>query len=286
MPPGRPPAAAGTEAVDRVADPAKAPAAPAAEPYAALTGQPAVEPAPGLPRGSYPSPWLTDGPGCCGPLGRNGQIGYEIYWYTGPTIPMGEGRFGRQLHTGWMIGGGGRSLFFNTTHDAAWVLDLGLSYQYTHGSPGHFQALEIEQAPDIFGEPQPNVIAETAIRGLHRTNFNFGIGRDWWYWGPGTTGLAQGWNVRCGGLVGGRWGTAHVDLVPQDIERFGDYQRRQGVTHGVFLAAHGTVEVPLGSWILFGGLRTEWGYEWMNLVPPLNGNLHSVNILLEVGGRF
>jgi hypothetical protein len=98
--------------------------------------------------------------------------------------------------------------------------------------------------------------------------------------------MENGWNLRVGGDVGGRWGTAHVDLLPQDVAAFGNYQRRQGVYHGFFLAPHINAEVPMGSWILFGGFRAEWSYDWMNLVPPLRGNLSSVNLLFTIGARF
>jgi hypothetical protein len=201
---------------------------------------------------------------------------------------LGEGRLARQLQTGWLTGGGGRSLFFNPEHDAAWVFDLGLSYQFNRGSVGHFTDLILRQAPINLGNtqiPRPDVLAPAAVRGLHRTNFNFALGRDWWMWGPGSTGLASGWNLRVGGLVGGRWGTAHVDLLPQD-RALGDYQRRQGVTHGFFIAPHLTFEVPRGACVWFGGVRAEWGYDWMNLVPPIEGNLHSINLLMTAGIRF
>ncbi|MBA4187824.1 MAG: hypothetical protein C0467_07380 [Planctomycetaceae bacterium] len=188
-----------------------------------------------------------------------------------------------------MVGGGGRSLFFNPEHDAAWAVDLGLSYQFNRGSVGNFTTLELRQVPITIGNtqiPRPDILAPLAIRGLSRTNFNYGVGRDWWYRGPGTVGLENGMNFRLGGTVGGRWGTAHIDLVPQDIAANGDYARRQGVTHGLFLESHATVEVPMGAWILFGGLRTEWSYDWMNLIPPLQGNLHNINVLLTAGIRF
>jgi hypothetical protein len=292
MPLGRPPAATRTTALERLNAPTRPAAAEVSAPVATLTGQPLLPPpvadGPGLPPGSYPSPWFTDGPGCCGPLGRNGRIGYEIYAYTGPAWSLGEGRFARQLETGWMVGGGGASLFFNTEHDAAWVVDLGLSYQYNRGTIDHFQDIFLRRAPLQIGNTviqQPDVLAPTAIRGLHRTNFNFGLGRDWWFWGPGSTGLANGWNLRLGALLGGRWGTAHVDMIPQN-PALGDYSRRQGVTHGIFVAPHATVEVPLGTTILFGGLRVEYGYDWMNLIPPQQGNLHNINLLMTAGLRF
>ncbi len=241
------------------------------------------------PPGSYPSPYYTDGPGCCGPLGRNGRIGYELFSYTGPSIPFGSPEFTDRLNVGWMVGGSGRSLFFNPTHDAAWVIDLGVSYTYNRGEQNDPVVLDIRQPPlsDPFTgrlTPQPDVPVLSAIRGVHRTSFNFGLGRDWWLWGPGSTGTTEGWNLRVGTLVGGRWGTAHVDVVP--LNQPDGYARRQNVFHGVFLAAHSTFEVPFGGCILFGGLRVEWGYDWTNLVPPLGGDIQNVNLLLSAGIRY
>lgn len=242
-----------------------------------------------LPPGSYPSPYYSDSSGCCSPLGRHGCIGYEVYTYTGPNLPFGSSDFAGRLNTGWVVGGGGRTLFFNPTHDAAWVLDLGLSYTYNRGEQESPVFLDIRQPPrsdPLTGRaiPQPDLYTLSAIRGLHRTNFNFALGRDWWLWGPAANGLQEGWNLRIGGQVGGRWGTAHVDVVP--LNQVNGYARRQNVTHGFFLAAHSTLEVPFGGCILFGGLRVEWGYDWTNIVPPLNGDLNNVNLLLTAGIRF
>jgi hypothetical protein len=288
MPLGRPAAAMSVSptALDRVTSPVRqASGDQPADPVGTLTGQPMQQAGPAYPPGSYPSPYYTDGPGCCGPMGRNGRIGSEVYLYTGMTWALGEGRLARELHTGIMAGGGGASLFFNREHDAAWIIDVGVSYQYNPGSRDNFQNIFLRQPP-IAGTntKQPDVLTSVAIRGLDRTNFNYAIGRDWWLWGPGSTGLENGWNLRVGGLLGGRWGTAHVDMIPQDDPT--GYARRQGVTYGVFLAPRATVEIPLGSTILFGGVRTEWGYDWMNLVPPYQGNLHNINFVFTVGLRF
>lgn len=292
MPPSRPFATPAATALDRVTAPIQPASDEPTDPVGTLTGQPSVPPyqAMGLPPGSYPSPYFTDGPGCCGPLGRDGRIGYELYMYTGPTWALGEGEFTRRLQTGWMVGGGGRSLLFDASHTAAWVLDLGLSYQYNRGEIDDPLTVDIRRPPlrnDFTGQviPQADVRARAVVRALHRTNFNFGIGRDWWLWGPGSTGLETGRNLRVGALIGGRWGTSHVDLEPIDVAGT-PYSRRQNVTKGVFLAAHGTVEIPMGTWIWFAGLRTEWGYDWTNVIPPLNGNIHNLNLLLTAGVRF
>jgi hypothetical protein len=290
MPPGRPPAAANSTALDRVTAPIRQASGEEPDPVGTLTGQASQPPpAPFLPPGSYPSPYYTDGPGCCGPLGRNGRVGYELYLYTGPTWAIGEGEFTRRLQTGWMVGGGGRSLFFNPAHDAAWAVDLGLSYQYNRGEFDDPLNLSLRQPPTtnpITGAttPVPDQIGRARIRALDRTNFNFGFGRDWWMWGPGSTGLASDWNLRLGGTVGGRWGTAHVDVVP--VAELNGYMRRQNVTHGVFLELHATVEVPMGTWIWFSGIRAEYGFDWTNLVPPMDGDIHNLNIMLTTGIRF
>jgi hypothetical protein len=242
-----------------------------------------------LPAGSYPSPYYSDAAGCCGPLGKHGRVGYELYSYTGPNLPVGSGDFIGRLNVGWVVGGGGRALFFNPTHDAAWVIDLGLSYTYNRGEQQEPVFLDIRQPPrsdPLTGRviPQPDLYTLSAIRGLHRTNFNFALGRDWWLWGPASNGLQDGWNLRVGGQVGGRWGTAHVDIVP--LNQINGYARRQNVTHGLYLAAHTSLEVPFGGCILFTGLRAEWGYDWTNIVPPLGGDLKNVNLLLTAGIRY
>jgi hypothetical protein len=300
MPPGRPPAAATqpvrpfsappTTVLDRISTAAQPMAAERSDPLGTLTGQPVSEvPGPALPTGAYASPYFTDGPGCCGPLGRHGRVGYEIYSYTGPTWAIGEGEFTRRLQTGWMVGGGGRSLFFDPSHTTAWVADVGLSYQYNRGEEDDPVRTDVRQQPlrnQFTGEitVRPDILTEVRVRALHRTNFNFGVGHDWWYRGPGSVGLEDCTNMRAGLLLGGRWGTAHVDLEP--VATPGGYARRQNVTHGIYLAAHGTCEVPMGTWILFAGLRAEWAYDWTNIVPPMSGNMHSLNLLLHSGIRF
>src|SRR5437879_2606956 len=57
---------------------------------------------------------LRECPGCCGPVGKNGPIAYEWYLRAGPSLPLGgTGGLANTVETGWLIQGGGRSLFFN-----------------------------------------------------------------------------------------------------------------------------------------------------------------------------
>jgi hypothetical protein len=281
--PSRPATANPAATLDRIT--AQVPTAAEAAPAATLSSTTA----PGLPPGSYASPWYTDGPGCASPMGGSGPVAYDVYWRTGPSFAFGSGPYTDRLHMGWMVAGGAKSLFFNTEGDAAWTLDLGLSYTYNRGSNDDLLDLFLRQ-PDRQNpftglvEPVADRFETTRIRGLHRTSFNFGIGRDWFLWGVGAPGGEEGTNFRIGTDIGGRWGTSHVDLVPFFEEN--GYNRRQGVYHGIYFGFHSNVEVPMGGWILFAGSRLEYGYDWMNLVPPVKGDVQNVNLLLTGGIRY
>jgi hypothetical protein len=255
-------------------------------PTATLTAAPG--PAAPLPPGSVPSPWCGASPagaGCCGPVGANGPVTYELYARTGPDLVIGGGHvFAGALHTGWNVTGGGRSLFFNTPGDAAWYLDLGLGFTYNRGTDrviNVFSPAPRDQQGQLQG---PDEIHPFRVRDLFRTTFNYAVGRFWWLNGPGYVGAESDWNSRVGLDVGGRWGTNHVNLVP--VADPSNYLRRGGVSQGVFLGASWDWEKPMGGWVLFGGVRAEWGYTWMNLVPPQDGDLQDVHLLMTVGWRF
>lgn len=242
----------------------------------------------GLPTGAYASPWFTDGAGCCGPLGGSGEVGYELYTHVGPTLAVGGSRFTNLLQTGWMVGIGGRTLLFDTTGQSAWVFDVGLNYQYNRGTleeVGLFHRQNPATNP-ITGQriDRPDVFQSTRIRALHRTAVNASIGRDMWLWGPGNPGFEQGRNLRIGAELGGRYGTSHVDLVPGSLEN--SYSRRQNVFGGMFIGAHADIDIPIGGWIWFGGLRVQYGVDYTNVVPPIDGDVQYINILLSSGVRF
>lgn len=279
-------------ATDRLEGMTAPPPARAADPMGTLAAAPPAPPGAGLPPGSYASPWFADGPGCTGPVGRHGLVAYELFFHTGASLPFGSGAYTDALFAGVRVGGGGRSLFFNPAGDAAWVVDLGLNYTYNRGSARDFLDMFVRQAPaqDPFNPNQivqrPDRFATTRVRALHRTAFEWAVGRDWWTHGPGLPGAGDGWNIRWGTSVGGRWGTAHVDLVPQDEGIPDAYARRQGIFHGVVVAAHSDIEVPIGGCVWTSGWRVEYGYDWMNLAPPIKSDVQNVNLLLSTGFRF
>jgi hypothetical protein len=249
---------------------------------AVLTGEPGVHP-----KGTVTSPWCGGHP-CGGPVGGNGPLTYEAVMFTGPSLPVAGGSFSGRLSVGWSVGGNVRTLWFNEPGTAAWVLDLGLSFTYNRGesTPEHRLQVFTPRPRNTAGELEgPDELVVHTIRGLSRTTLGFGIGRDYFFNGAGFVGGFDALNGRFGVDAGGRWGTSHVDLVPlNSVEN--NYLRRTGITHGVYIGTHLNWEVPMGSWIFTSGVRTEWEYLWTNVIPPHNGDIVSVNILLTAGIRF
>ncbi len=247
-----------------------------------LTG---VPPVPAAVPGAVYSPWVGDNPagGCCGPVGANGPVTYEGYFRTGVSLLSGGGAMTSVAKTfGWNVQGGSRSLFFNPTGDAAWVLDLGIGYTANAGR-GAERPINILTNSVKFGGGDG--VFPAGVREVRRTSLNFAIGRDYFLNGPGVVGSEPGYgNFRTGWDVGGRWGTSSVGFEP-----FGDpdgYRRRQSIFHGLYLAGNATWEKPMGSWTFYLGGRVEWGYYWANMLPPNDGDFREVNILLMTGVRF
>ena len=97
---------------------------------------------PGQPVNLCLSDWIVGphGPGCCGPVGGCGPIQEELYLQSGIDFPFSDGVFGHTLKDGgWVIQGGGRTLFFNTAEDAAWVVDLSISNVKDEGKNPTFE---------------------------------------------------------------------------------------------------------------------------------------------------
>jgi hypothetical protein len=289
-----PPPTAGPPAVDSLGQ-MSAPgggAARPADPVGTLTGQPQQPPPAAYPEygpGTYPSPYYVDGPGCCGPMERAGRIGYDLYSFSGVNFVFGSG-LPHYLYTGYDLGASVRTLFFDATHTAAWTVDLGGSFTHNFGVESKDpQNLYVRQPASVNSTtnvvtPQPDLLVFAGIHAIDRSSFNYNLGRDWWLWGSGNTGGEQGPNLRVGGWIGGRYGTSHVDVIL--LNQVNGYARRQNAFEGINFGAHMSYEVPMGSWILFGGIRAEYGYDWTNLVPPIQGNLQNINVQFTAGIRF
>ncbi len=244
----------------------------------------------GLPPGSVSSPWVGGTPAGSngsGRVGANGPIVYELYFRTGPNFVIGGGQdLSAALRTGWIVGGGGRTLFMNQANDRAWVLDLGLSYNYTVGDNDRVTTVFTPQAKNAqTGNLNgPDELNTFTIRSLYRTTFNYAIGRDWFLNGPANVVADGGWNSRIGIDVGGRWGTSHANLIPTSNPT--QYLRKSGVVQGIYVGLNWNWEMSLGATVLFTGLRLEVGQTSSNIIPPQDGNIQDLNVLWNIGLRF
>jgi hypothetical protein len=229
------------------------------------------------------SSWIKgDQPDCMGPLGGNGPIRSELYVQAGPSVPIAGGFFNDTLKTGWEIQGGGRTLFFNTQDDAAWIVDLSLSnINNTGRNPGHTATLHnvIVPGPPSFGGGATNISVPSlsvSTRALNRTFVNLGFGREMYlYGGPDADGLS--WRVGIDG--GGRYGSAKLEMH--------EIKHRTDTIAGAFVSLHSDVEIPYGCITLLAGFRLEWDYTWMDILQiQNNSDLQDLNLLFMAGIRF
>ncbi len=245
---------------------------------------PSVGPAPLLPAGpvapitAQPSNWM-DYPrclGCCGPIGRNGPIGYEAYVRNGLDFPLGGNPFGARMAAGWDVEVGARTLFFNTESDAAWTVDLGVSNVYNSSRDRTSTYALLNLNDQSTNTPVP--VTDVTIRDLNRTYFNVSGGREWYLWGTANCDKPDT-NWRVGVDVGGRYGTEKLDVT--------NFRHRTNVNAGTFLAIHSDLEIPWGCCILQAGLRSEYGYTWDDILQrQYNSDVQDINLLFNIGVRF
>ncbi len=209
------------------------------------------------------------------PVGRNGPIGEELYFYEGPSIVAGTGTLANKIRTGWMVEGGGRAVLFNREQDGAWVASTGLAFQYNDGggNSGSF---------DYFG-------LSVDVRNLFRVSGNAAIGYDWFRQGMMPFGGGRD-TLRYGLEFGGRFGFAHVDLnvlnVDNDPFNVNNYLFHSHTYGGIFWGLHVDGEIPMGGWVLVTGMRLEYDYNWSELLVTANSTVCEVNVLFTIGIRY
>jgi hypothetical protein len=273
-----------TPSVTTLASPTKAPiAAPiAAEPTDALlpvmdtAAHPAMSgPAPSV--GPIPAPLAVGQPisgcampggDCCGPIGAHGPIGQDAYLRVGPSFALGKGLLAKGLDIGVTGQLGARSLFFNPSGDAAWVLDGHVTYTFNNASGNDIATFR--------GEP-------VTVRALHRSSVGLGIGRDYFLAGPGFVGGLFDANLSYGWDAGGRWGAGHVDLNP--VLQPGFYRRHYDVFGQPFVGLHADLNVPVGAYTYVMGGRLEWNYTSSDILPK-QGSFQEISVLFQMGLRY
>jgi hypothetical protein len=265
--------------------------APAADMPGPYTG-PGAPPAPppsvdgALPPPVGPAPYsqpstFIDYPrclGCCGPVGANGPINYEVYTRAGWSIPLGDNPFGgHHMNAGWEVAVGARTLFFNPESDAAWTADIGVSNTFTRSS----DRSAMYTLFNIFDPGTSTTIPtlDVAIKDVNRTYLNLAGGREWYLLGSANCDEPQV-NVRVGFDVGGGWGTEKLEAT--NLPR-----HQTDVIGRAFFALHGDVEIPHGCCIIVAGFRTEYSYTWSDILQSQNdSDTQEINLLFNLGLRF
>jgi len=242
----------------------------------AENSSPFNEPEPAPPPETRPpatlSSWLAyPRPECCGPIGGSGPIQYELFVRNGPSLPVEGATFGHVLETGWKVEGGGRSLFFNPTMDAAWNIDLSLDNTRFQG-----QHSDITIPLNEFNSSSTTHVVPVTLRNLNLTDVNVAFGREWYIWAP-ANGPGPRWRI---GLDGG----ATIGSVKAE---FHEIQHRNDILGGAFVSLHTDLEVPYGCCTFLAGFRTEWRYDWMDILQSQNNSdLEELNFLVTFGVRF
>jgi hypothetical protein len=244
-------------------------------------------------------------PGCCGPVGLNGPIGYEVFVRSGLAFPIGGGTLAHSLQNGWYVEGLGRVLFFNPQQDRAWTATLAvgnLNAPSRHDVPSFtLNNVSVKTAVPAPNTPQaataspqlaaligqvaagtpvtitdPSVAASVAS--YNQTWLALYGGRAWYLVGNADC-SRKACNWRIGFDVGGRWATEKVD--------FNEIEHHTGTAGGVSVAGYSDLEVPFQCAIFYAGLRTQYDYIWTDILQRQNSsNLQTFDLLFTVGVRF
>ena len=217
------------------------------------------------------SSWITYSQhDCCGPVGRNGPIGIELYLRTGPDFPVAAGWLGNSLNPGWLVQGGGRSLFFNVPQTAAWTADLSISHIYNNGNRGDLV---------FFRESAP--LVPLTLRTLNRTYANLAFGRECWLKGSANN---DGPRLRVGWDFGGRLGAARLNV--NDPSLHFNFRRFGSETGAIVGGVQSVLEIPRGCCIWHAGLRAEVDDSWTDFDGFENKSIWDLNLLLSLGVRY
>jgi hypothetical protein len=222
--------------------------------------------------------------GCqCAP-GNGKTMMIEVYTRSGVAVPVGGGLLNDQLHAGWRIEAGGRSLWYNPTFTKAWVFDTGIVNTLQGGAGETHVPLSILINNPNAGQPnQPAAIRQNfgqgnlpgvTIGSLNRTMVGFGIGREWYLLAPAN---APGNHWRWGTDFGGRYGTEKMD--------FNEIRHRTRVLENMYFAVHTDYEISCGDCIWYAGFRFEWDYTWSTILQTQH-DLQDLNMLVTLGVRF
>jgi hypothetical protein len=211
-----------------------------------------------------------------------------LYFRTGPSLVVGDGGLAHTIETGWLVQGGGRSLFFNVPRDRAWTIDLSVSSIFNNGNRPNLPYPVKGPAPGTpAGLPTVAIIVPGTTSYMNRTYINVAFGREWYLLGPANN---NNFNWRAGLDGGGSMGTERLDVLAPSLADAATgksgFVRRNDVISAMFAAIHSDVEIPFKSCVFLAGVRAEWFYSWSDIIPAIGSNIANVNLLYTGGIRY
>jgi hypothetical protein len=206
-------------------------------------------------------------PSCLGPWGGDPLIGQELYLRGGASFPLG-GTLGSNLAPGFTVQLGARTLFFNQTYTAAWVVDTGIQNTFNSGKDNGDTFRIPADSP--LGLP---ITVPVTVREVNRTSVNLGAGREWFVYPA----LYTPAHIRYGVDFGGRWGSTKTS--------FNEAGSRTDVFGTAYFGGHALYEFPFRDTIVNFGVRGEYNYTWSDVLNR-SSDISEANILLSAGVRY
>jgi hypothetical protein len=198
---------------------------------------------------------------CYGPVGGDGGIGTEVYFRSGPAIPIGNSEIlSRNLVTGFTVAGGVKTLFFDKDYRAAWVVDTGVVNTFNSGGgvkPAELFTLNVLVPNPVAGGKSIRQLVPVGIRNFNQTFASLGFGREWWLGGANAQECGPQWRVGLDG--GGRYGSGSMELDRT-------LPHRTDVMGAAFVASWINYEFPWYNTRVQLGFRGEWSYTWSDIL--------------------
>jgi hypothetical protein len=218
------------------------------------------------------SNWISreTSPCCNGPVGGNSEVGTELYFRAGPSLPLGDSPLlSRNLAAGFTVAGGAKTLFYNHPFTEAWYIDTGISNS-ENSALGTAEPITFNTAVPGRQGVAPFTVT---LRNVNRTFVNLGAGYEW-FSNPAKDQPVRGRFAIDGG---GRYGTMSV--------RLNELTHRSDVIGGAYVGAQYLLEYVCWHSILNVGVRTEYSYTWSDMFRRAS-DIGELNILVNLGVRY
>lgn len=236
-----------------------------------------------IPVHGVPSPYMQycRSGDCHDYFGFMGPVRSEYYVRSGISLPFGNGIYGENLETGWLIQGGARVHFFTPAENRSWFFDVSLSNVWNQAASTNARVPLSIIVPNFAGNPTRVNLGEggvpgVTIRDINRTFVNLGAGHAFYFNGNPDNGFR---NFRFLIDGGGRYGSTSA--------QFYEIRQRTDTITGAYVGLEGNVEIPWGCCTFIGGVRGEYAYTWNDVLQAQNeADIQDINIIFSLGVKY